>query len=360
MLTPTNPLCQKPAPTDQATFRPAGTCRAFPIGRGEQRSDCSFRSGFTLVELLVVITIIGILVSLLLPAVESVREAARKTQCANNLHQIGLALTSYHATFGVLPYGSHDCCGPSNPNAWGGTWPTMILNQLEQPALYSAINFNLHMQNQPLAVVTTVIPEYICPTDASASTAILSNRYARDNPPVAMGLWYTGCMGPTAPDECPFCSDPTAHSGNYCCQGNNWGTDSTAMENAPGPGPYPVGNTVGMFGRYQTAIRFAHVTDGLSNTIMVGETLPEQCCFISAFAVNFNTSSTTIPINTMTSDGGVGQDWWLTSGFKSQHPGGATFCMGDGSVHFFTAAINYQLFNNLGTRAGGEPVSPPP
>src|ERR1700689_1015248 len=95
------------------------------------------RRAFTLVELLVVITIIGILVSLLLPAVQTARETARRTQCSNNLKQIGLALHTYHSSFGMLPYGSGSCCSNSTPQAWGGTWPTMILAQLDQTGLYS-------------------------------------------------------------------------------------------------------------------------------------------------------------------------------------------------------------------------------
>ena len=99
---------------------------------------------------------------------------------------------------------------------------------------------------------------------------------------------------------------------------------------------------------------FADVRDGLSNTIMNGETLPGQCIFISAFADNFNVSPTTIPINTMVSDRGQGDLWWETSGFKSLHPGGANFAMGDGSVHFFNESIDFPLYNALGMCADAE------
>jgi type II secretory pathway pseudopilin PulG len=314
-----------------------------------------------LVELLVVITIIGILVSLLLPAVQSARESARRVQCSNNLKQISLALINYHSSFGMLPYGSGSCCNDANPQAWGGTWPTMLLAQLDQTGLYSSLDFKKHMQDQNPALVTTVISTYVCPSDSDASTAVLNDRFGRDNPPSALGLWYTGSMGPTAPDVCPFCPNGNADPSNYCCQGNNFGTEPTAAVAAPGGGAtsYPWGNGVGMFMRYHNAIRFESVTDGLSNTLMVGETLPRDCIFISAFAVNFNISPTTIPINTMENDGGQGTNWWRTSGFKSQHPGGAGFALGDGSIHFIGQSIDFQLYNNLGTRAGGEPVQVP-
>ena len=75
--------------------------------------------------------------------------------------------------------------------------------------------------------------------------------------------------------------------------------------------------------------------------------------------MNFNVSSTTIPINTRISDEGNGRDWWLTSGFKSDHPGGAHIALGDGSVQFFNETIDHRLYSNLGTRAGEEPATLP-
>jgi len=272
---------------------------------------------------------------------------------------LGLALHNYHTSHGTLPYGSGDCCGPSATTR-GGIWTTMIFPYLEQQNLHDATDFNLHTKELPADLVQSVIPAYLCPSDAKASNAVLDNRWSRDNPVRAMGLWYTASMGPTEPDRCPFCPEgeyPDANNPNYCCQGSNF--CSTA-----GHG-YPTGSTVGMFGRYHNAVSFAKVRDGLSNTLMLGETLPRQCSFISAFAVNFNVSPTTIPLNTFQSDepnvGTVtnGSGWWLTSGFKSNHPGGASFCMGDGSVHFLTETIDYRLYNELGTRDGGEVVKLP-
>ena len=195
-----------------------------------------------------------------------------------------------------------------------------------------------------------------------------TNRFSRDNPGTALGLWYTGSMGPTIPDSCPFCPDQNPSPGNSCCQGWNFGTIAGGgypagvypNGNSYPAGSYPAGSTVGMFGRYHDAVRFADVRDGLSNTIMNGETLPGQCIFISAFADNFNVSPTTIPINTMVSDRGQGDLWWETSGFKSLHPGGANFAMGDGSVHFFNESIDFPLYNALGTRAGRGVVAMPP
>ncbi len=311
------------------------------------------RSAFTLVELLVVIAIIGILVALLLPAVQSAREAARRMQCTNNLKQLGLAMHNYHDTHQTLPYGSGDCCDRSNPNAKGGIWPTMILPQLEQQNLHSAIDFRVHTQDLPVAILTTVIPMYSCPSDGGGgSRLILDNRFAAHNPGRAMGLWYTACMGPTSPDQCPFCpAGTTASASNYCCQGNNFGTLAGNS--------FPAGSGVGMFSRYRNSVNFGEVRDGLSNTIMLGETLPRQCSFISAFAVNFNVTSTSIPINTLEDDKGAGANWFRTSGFKSQHSGGVNVAMGDGSVQYLSQSMDYRLYNNLGTRSGGEIVTLP-
>ena len=114
----------------------------------------------------------------------------------------------------------------------------MILPQLEQQGLYNQIDFNKHMQDQTVQVVTTVVSVYICPSDADSGNAVLDNR-SPDNPVRAAGLWYTGSMGPTMPDLCPLCNPPgnppppCPSPGNFCCQGHNFGT-------SPGGG-YPAG-----------------------------------------------------------------------------------------------------------------------
>ena len=287
------------------------------------------RAAFTLVELLVVIAIIGILIALLLPAVQAAREAARRMQCTNNLKQIGLALHNYHASHDSLPYGSGSCCDRRHREAWGGIWPAMILPYLEQKPLYDQIDFKVHHQDLPerRASRRSWPPTSARAIPPASRPDARRTRFAPHNPPVAMGLWYPGSLGPTHMDTCAFCPDPTPSNANWCCQGHNLGTQ-------PGDG-YDWGGTVGMFGRYKKAIRFRDMTDGLSNTIMDGETLPKQCSFFSAFALNFNLAPTNIPMNTMESnETATGTLWWRVCGFKSRHPGGANFVMADGSVHF--------------------------
>src|SRR5262245_15791655 len=123
------------------------------------------RLAFTLVELLVVIAIIGILVALLLPAVQSAREAARRMQCGNNLKQLGLALLNYESSRGVFPFG---CGGTSGGARYAqtGTWAAFILPQLEQQNLFDTFDFKRHM-NDPAnqKAVSTIVPGFICPSD---------------------------------------------------------------------------------------------------------------------------------------------------------------------------------------------------
>jgi prepilin-type N-terminal cleavage/methylation domain-containing protein len=307
-----------------------------------QRSHAARPAAFTLVELLVVIAIIGVLIALLLPAVQAAREAARRSQCVNNLHQIGLAMHGFHDTNQRLPYAVIDCCTPV-----GGTWTILIMPFMELQNLRDRFNLKKTMTDPyHKDAILIPVPTFICPSDADPTDAILGKRYPH-NAERMLGLWYPVSMGPTQPDACPFCPDPQAGPKNWCCQGNNYGTN-------------PPGNSVGMFGRHiLPKVNFKKVTDGLSHTIMNGETLPRHCIFNGAYATNFNVYPTTIPINTMEDDKGISGLWFRTCGFKSVHPGGANFLMGDATVQFLSEEIDFRLFNNLGTRAGGETVGVP-
>lgn len=153
------------------------------------------RSGFTLIELLVVIAIIGVLVALLLPAVQAAREAARRAQCSNNLHQVAIALHQYH--------GVHSCFPSSvvgtNGRALLHTWMVMILPQMEQGMLYDSYNCDVRFDDAAnTTIVTTVVSTYLCPSAGSpglAADGFAANNYAASSgtvPGLTDGIMYPG------------------------------------------------------------------------------------------------------------------------------------------------------------------------
>ena len=325
--------------------------------------------GFTLVELLVVIAIIGVLIALLLPAVQAAREAARRIQCANNLKQYGLGIHNYHDTFKQCP--------PSGSGNWGipGScpmvgWQVRILPFTEQVALYDQINFQLFdARQQPIPKPNNVnarawshqVPYSMCPDDTFES--ILWDR--------AMGS-YSGSLGS---QYAPSCNQPTncepwvTANTNYEWQHGRWahGNTSRSVEIS------------GAFGRLLfQPIRFGDFRDGTSNTISVGEILGEchdhRDGWWSFNGMQNGHASTSAPLNTFTTCVDSEQEairrryfrpdcftkcnWNFSWAFRSYHPAGANFLLGDGSVQFFNTEINYNIYQAYGTRAAGDPISP--
>jgi prepilin-type N-terminal cleavage/methylation domain-containing protein len=328
--------------------------RCFGFDRGSRGN------GFTLVELLVVIAIIGILVALLLPAVQSAREAARRAKCVNNLKNIAIGLQNYAGARGKLPGGAYyDPSGIFSPPL-RHTWAAEIFPYIEEDGLFAAFNtkFPIYSSVNKTAAETPV-NLYICPSDPLATTPLLTNRAwgGIAGPTAGPGLWYVACSGPTAPDGCYVGPDLIASPTNFNCQGCNWGT-ALGGHCAVYKGPF----FAGMFGRDPRGVKFKEASDGLSNTFLVGETLPGSSVYNCLHCHNNPVLPTHWPFNSKVEDKGVaGFDGpgRPAQAFKSMHPGGAHMAMTDASVQFISESIDYRLWNALGTRAGDETAEIP-
>jgi prepilin-type N-terminal cleavage/methylation domain-containing protein len=215
--------------------------------------NLSRRSAFTLVELLVVIAIIGVLVSLLLPAVQAAREAARRSQCSNNLKQFGLAQHNYSDAYKSFTPGGFHFAGGTGSNAdstsWGPSWVVMVLPYIEQTNLYNIYDFKVHRSRETpnSNVVSQRIPTAICPSDGGNKEPCTTNGTA------------TGASGPTAFER-----------GNYaanCGSGNAFSTGNFT-DYPEERGPFNLsGSTTGRW----YAGKFADIEDGTSNTILLAE-----------------------------------------------------------------------------------------
>lgn len=308
--------------------------------------------GFTLVELLVVIAIIGILVALLLPAIQAAREAARRSQCSNNIKQLGIALHNYHDTHAVFPPGviaNRLNQGTTPPGAM--SWMPLLLPFMEQSALYEQLlpwMVTRSSSGWPSELMNTVIPTLMCPSDSAAPK--------------------TGIVHGEGAD--PMTSVPPDYndgfSGNYLlCNGSEQVTEtnSTAMS--------------GMF-FYKSRVRMAMVRDGTANTVMGAEiiTLPELAGqrdwrgryyradhLSSIFTTNIPPNSTIADWTRVCQAGSPSYAPCISSTptqyllARSHHPGGVQVVLADASVRFVANSINTETWWALGTRAGEEPAA---
>jgi len=335
--------------------------------------------GFTLIELLVVIAIIAILIGLLLPAVQKVREAAARMKCSNNLKQFGIALHAYHDVNGRFPPGGIG--GNWNPTWDGnwapdrGSWIVYTLPYIEQDALYKLIaaqgtttwtgggtDIGTWFTSNPRYMIS--YPIFRCPSDD----------YHRDNDSVSN---YAGSLGAQClPTDCGAEVFPC----NTLLPG--WGM----MVNAGHGNSVSSTDISGVFNRLGAKIGLNSIKDGTSNTIMVGEILPELHDHAwdgnSASWARFNGgashASTLVPINygmnlprpgtnplehIWTCTDGVtmysGRNWNVSWGFKSNHTGGANFVFGDGAVRFINQNIDRKTYALLGARSDGQAVTLP-
>lgn len=278
------------------------------------------RRGFTLVELLVVIAIIGILIALLLPAVQAAREAARRSSCTNNLKQLALGIQNYHDTYGEMPAGT-DQTTNGNREMWG--WGAHILPFIEQGNLHSQLrvsqqDLTVTLNNTNLRKLTqTSLDAFVCPSDPAGE--------------LMDGGKMNGGTGRHFNGDSSVNNNFRVAKSNYIGVCGIWDVD------------YSKNNGVLYRG---SSIRFADVTDGTSSTFMIGER--NYRCAQGAWVGNRN----------VTGGGPQGADYTLgrvsrplndpnnnshkcTEGFASEHPGGAQFAFVDGSVHFIADTIRY-------------------
>ena len=288
------------------------------------------KRGFTLIELLVVIAIIAVLIALLLPAVQQAREAARRTQCKNNLKQLGLALHNYHDTALIFPLNSSNGTLPNNRSGFVGMLPGF-----DQAPMYAMMNMSLSGLVAPnLAFTQQILPALICPSDPDGTKTTVTGQDAGAG--IAM-----------APSDYAFCA------GDYIN-----GTSNTGTTQAPG---YANGVTTsgrGMFSRYSWSCRIAEVTDGLSNTIALGEVIGNWCGWQVGWGFqSFATTAHTVNyLNSTLKNSAATGNADACIGFRSQHVGGAHVLLGDGSVRFISENISGVTYNALASRAGGEVI----
>lgn len=298
--------------------------------------------GFTLIELLVVIAIIAVLIALLLPAVQQAREAARRTQCKNNLKQLGLALHNYHDTSLTFPM-SHSYDGNYSESGKMISWITGILPYFDQAPLYSTIDFTQAMNATPgnIAYTRSKIQAMLCPSDASNGDGRLTGR-ANVNGGIAYGVtdyksvagnnWAWGSFPYTHPTGRNAGSNNGLDLGNgwMCRNGSTTPTLTCSMKN---------------------------FIDGTSNILMVGEALPGRCYHNTTWHFNHTTATCAIPLNYYYKNTAIAiTDWPNDYSFASYHVGGAHFLMGDGTVRFISENIDLRLYRNLATIDGNETV----
>ncbi len=290
------------------------------------------RAGFTLVELLVVIAIIGILIGLLLPAVQACREAGRRISCTNNLAQIGLAVQNYESAFGSLPPGVVEPDGAIQSVAQGYhvNWLVHLLPQLEQQNAFDRLDFSVGVYDpQNAAVRNWVTKVFVCPSDSSAALVGATN--------------YAGCHHDV---EAPI--DAEQH---------------------------------GVFFR-NSRVRYQDIADGSSQTILVGEKLIAVADLGWLSGTRASLRNTGSPLNgssvsangLLTQIGESTNDWiqpaaplaggglpvananpaLVVGGFESRHPGVVVFVFADGSVHYLQQGMSPAVLQQLGHRADGQ------
>ena len=301
--------------------------------------------GFTLVELLVVIAIIGILVGLLLPAVQMAREASRRTTCQNHLRQVGLGILNFESANQKFPPGKKWSGVRTDPNTYDFSWACIILSNLEESAIYDQIDFNYRLVSaQNINATSQVIPIFLCPSVATmeehrSPSGIIQGLNGQEGE----GLGCIDYLGISGPDKKK--SNPVDGADYGPQRGILVGTKGLEKEDVL---------------IEPTKITTARVTDGLSSTLMVIE--------CSGRGADVNSSGEVKSLNGAWALGGnithikkgindeVPPEVWENERVFSDHPGGANALAADGSVHFLTDDMEPKVLRCYCSRDGGETV----
>ncbi len=313
------------------------------------------QSAFTLIELLVVIAIIAILVALLLPAVQQAREAARRSQCKNNLKQLGLAIHNYHDTFNKLPL--QRTGGQGTAGNWSEiSWIAMVLPMFDQAPLYNLINFN-DQTNQPRSIIggtdpnnllvrRTVIPTLMCPSNPQPATVTNQSGFGDS--------WGDGLDGGRTDYVGNMGWMNAGHRDCYQVPNGGYGGEDWSV-----PSMYDglLCNNNGVIA-WNGSINLRDITDGTSNTVMVFEDMhwvnknnPAQPQADALWMGPWAIHSMKVPINWQP-NGDFRCDQW-----SSLHTGGGQCVLADGSVRFVSENINWTTRMAIATRGKGEVTS---
>jgi len=328
-------------------------------------------SAFTLVELLVVIAIIGILIALLLPAVQAAREAARRTQCINNIKQFAIAFHTYHGAHNTLPMGSD--CDLQNTGfiQHCHSYAERILPFVEEQAMYDGIDFTVDNDEGPNPNILNgkVIPGWTCPSDPDAGL-MNNSREVNYLPGLAgtfsLGQSYVPSGGPL---EFNLCVVPALPAGVPQKQSINCRSERGGAILSTGPSAKQSLGAPGLFVGGPVAYAFKTCTDGLTHTLLLGESLPIYSSHRMYFNSVFNAATTNAYVNWHKDPSIVtlcpksidkrinDQCHMFMGGYMSEHSGGVNVAFGDASVTFLSEDIDYIAYQYLGNKADGETVS---
>lgn len=298
------------------------------------------RTGFTLIELLVVIAIIAVLIALLLPAVQQAREAARRTQCKNQMKQLGLALHNYHDTSNIFPVSYQTNGGWNETSSVSASWLFGILPYVDQANLFMSADPKQVWSaavNQPLTVQS--MPLFLCPSDATNNGGKLTGM-TNLNGGIAYGV--TGYKAIAGNNWAWGTFTHTHATGRFSgsADGLNFG-NGWMCRNDNGGGPWTT--------------KMRDLTDGTSSTFMIGESLPGRCSHSAWWWFNHSTATCSVPLNYYQKNQTVAATNWPDNySFASQHVGGGHFVMGDGTVRFISENIDITVYRNLASISGAE------